>query len=376
MYLYLGIAGFYTFYMANSYYGYLYASTEAVGVNEITIAECTVRPAGGDYYKESNGEKKCISEPIPMQKGEKLYLRVRVNNYQGFDWVTLAVKITPAYNTNNKLVTGTWSPPSGVHNETDLIRFLTPVYNSSVTDEDKLVTKAQREENFHDNVLQHNAVREEVIVSLQMEYTREVQMINITGADSGGFQLVVQQEQLSDYFDISSSAGTIDAELERITRKISNTETRWFSVWIETVNTFDRVIYIKFHTNTPSPLTLIEFIDIDLLSSNPNVQPYGEVSVYQYHTPIPSGSFSIGMNNSAVALTEPISWSAGADTVESVIEESWGSDYNVSYCVHTESCTSIMCWSSNLISLSVYCCRSTSHAVAMHIPGTHIQSHL
>lgn len=48
------LAGFYTFYLTNSYYGYLYGSTEDVGVNEVLLCQSTRRPSMGDYYSQYN----------------------------------------------------------------------------------------------------------------------------------------------------------------------------------------------------------------------------------------------------------------------------------------------------------------------------------
>ena len=67
-------AGYYTFYVSSDDYSYLYASSDGMELNEKLLAYNPTYSTSKKFFQFPN---KQISTPVPLRKGEKLYLRYR-----------------------------------------------------------------------------------------------------------------------------------------------------------------------------------------------------------------------------------------------------------------------------------------------------------
>ena len=68
-------AGYYTFYVSSDDQSWLYASSEGIGKNEILLAkDSSYSMLSNRYFRNRNDQ---MSLPVPLAKGERLFLRVR-----------------------------------------------------------------------------------------------------------------------------------------------------------------------------------------------------------------------------------------------------------------------------------------------------------
>jgi hypothetical protein len=148
-------AGYYTFYVAADDTTYLYASTDGMELNEKLIAYAPSYTAY-NLFRFPNLQ---ISKPIPLKKGEHLYLRYRGVNTGGYDSFVLALKIEPQYDCTGRLMED-WDP---------LHSYSCP----STLDPADIVSP---ESNFPESILQHHAVFETQQFILNYNLRRERQV--------------------------------------------------------------------------------------------------------------------------------------------------------------------------------------------------------
>ncbi len=85
--------------------------------------------------------------------------------YVGYDYVTMSLRITPAYDGSGLLVNETWKPPV----ITSLTQFVHQMKLHGGLE-------AQKKANFPTNLLQHHSLREIQIIRISMELIKERQV--------------------------------------------------------------------------------------------------------------------------------------------------------------------------------------------------------
>ena len=155
-------SGFYTFYVAADDTSKLFGSKIGIGVSETLIAfHNSFVPITGNIYMTPTQR----SIPIALRKNEKYYLRYRFVNTGGYDYSTISVRITPAFDRNGVLANETWTHAT-ISSVESFARSMS-----------KMGTEEQRLANFPLALLQHRSLREIQSITLRMEFFRETQVI-------------------------------------------------------------------------------------------------------------------------------------------------------------------------------------------------------
>lgn len=191
--------------------------------------------------------------------------------------------------------------------------------------------------NFPGAMLQHHSFRELQVIDLDIDLVRERQLVNITGATSGKYRLVVQGRVITSELSMDSSANDIKNALYNAAMTIAynDRETNAFSVWVNRGAKFLEVT-VQFETDRTSPFTLLRVYPVSLVGKpryalysprcsyhsgvflGPN--PQAVVSVIQAHSPFPSESFRLHFGPGDTGNGVLIPFDAGSETVEKAIE--------------------------------------------------------
>jgi hypothetical protein len=179
-------------------------------------------------------------------------------NTGGYDFSTIALKISPKFDCEGRL-DATWVPPTVAH----------PSLNS--TSCDSVSAAAAREAafpgaNFPGAMLQHHSFRELQVIDLDIVLLRERQLIQISNATSGKFRLVVQGRAITSELSMDSSANDIKNALYNAALSIvwSDRETYSFTVWVNRGAKF-LDITVQFETDRTSPFTLLRVYPVSLV---------------------------------------------------------------------------------------------------------------
>jgi hypothetical protein len=242
-------AGYYTFYVSSDDSSYLYASSEGMEVNEKLIAYNPSYTTTKKFFQSPNTQ---ISIPIPLKKGEKLFLRYRGVNTGGYDAFLLAVKISPQFDCYGALMND-WDPQDS-----------SPTSSScpATLNQSEIISP---ESNFPETLLQHHSVFETQAITVSYEFRRERQVINFTDASSGAFILVVQGKMVTATLTFDSTASAIVNELNAATRKINSKtrEVNSFQVWKKRGPTYLELT-VQFEVDTQSTLSLLQCFPVSL----------------------------------------------------------------------------------------------------------------
>lgn len=171
----------------------------------------------------------------------------------------MAVRISPIYDCDGQL-NDAWTPPASdeAKNSTEECGIVAPVES--------------KEANFPGSMLQHHSVREVQRIDVDIALEREQQLINITGANSGEFRLVVQDRAITVTLSMDDSANAIRSALYDAASSISSSsrETRSFSVWLNRGTDFLE-IYVQFETDRTSLFTMLRVYPVSLVGEFRNV---------------------------------------------------------------------------------------------------------
>ena len=292
----------YTFYISSDDSAMLYGSFDGININESLLCSSTYTASFG-FYEESSQ----ISDTIELTKGQEYFLRSRLVNVGGPDFVLVAVKISPLYDCEGLLVAD--------------VSAECPSAGSSNLSQAELHNAQER--NFPAELIRHHGVKEMQEIQLSLDLEKEIQVVNITGASTAEFYLYVQGWEPTTLLTMSSSAADIRSALRTAAYSIAgkDRETASFTVWKEDHGSFME-IYVQFDEDNQTPYTTLFPYAVSLIGVDPAIN----VIRQQEHSLFPTDSFELLYEDK----TARIDWDSSVDAVESILEESFAINVEVS----------------------------------------------
>jgi len=282
--------GNYTFYTVGDDNQYLYASSIEVGGADEALLCYNSYVGNGDYYAQASQ----ISQQVWLTEGEELFLRYRMQNWNGGDYSSLSVKIAPVYDDNGGdelLYNDTQLPPT---------------------------------------LLQHHSVKEVQELDLTLQLEREIQVINFTNVEAADFFFYVQNRKATSTLSLDSTDSEIATALywaANEVRKVTTVECRRFKVWREEGFGY-MALFVQFEVDSFSEMTLLQTFPTDLVGAFAEIKNTYRLQV---HSRKPSDFFRVHIPLAGVGnLKADIPWDASLSTVESLLEETFDVNVEVS----------------------------------------------
>lgn len=293
-YLVAPMEGYYSFYLSSDDNSFLYCkkSSEA---SETTLFNNIPYSDPNAIYTMLSARR---SSRVYLNAGERLKLRAVLINTNTIDYISLGLRIDPV---NNVSQINTIEHGDGLQ---QYVNLQDPVF------------------------MHHHSLRDIQVLTLSIDYQREVQTLVISNVVSGSFRIILQNMVVTDPLTFTSSSSEISNALYHASLEIPSASRLCssFGVSRSFANSGTTMfVRIEFYCDNSIPLPLIYAYTADLVFANNNETTFTQRN--QLHTPIPSGNFlldvpldsvhGVSENNTAKLF---VPYNSSADSLRNLVQ--------------------------------------------------------